>query len=105
MADQTNDPNSAQERKYTYTLIDPDDLEVVKATEYLVENVFVLGESTFVWGRPKFFKTFFVLAALLCVAMGVSFFNRKVVHKEGGLLYWGGERCLHGADQGVADPQ
>jgi hypothetical protein len=72
MADQTNS-------KYSYTLIDPDNIEVVKATEYLVENVFVLGESTFVWGAPKFFKTFFVLAAPLCVAMGVSFFGRNFI--------------------------
>src|SRR5215471_15725011 len=82
MADQTNS-------KYSYTLIDPDNIEVVKATEYLVENVFVLGESTFVWGAPKFFKTFFVLAAPLCVAMGVSFFGRKVIQKK--VVYFIGE--------------
>jgi hypothetical protein len=78
-----------QNQKYSYTLIDPDDIEVVKATEYLVENIFVLGESSFVWGRPKFFKTFFVLAALLCVALGVSFFGRKVIQKK--VVYFIGE--------------
>ena len=64
-----------QECKYTYQLIDPDEIQVVPATEYLIEGLLVLGEITFFWGAPKFFKTFFVLAMLLCVAMGVPFFG------------------------------
>ena len=78
-----------QERKYTYKLIDPDEIEQIKATEYLVQDLFVLGEITFVWGTPKHFKTFFVLDALLCVAMGISFFGRKVQQRK--VLYMIGE--------------
>ena len=78
-----------QERKYTYKLIDPDSVEIVKATEYLVEGLVVLGEITFVWGAPKHFKTMFVMAALLCVALGIPFFGRKVLQRK--VLYMVGE--------------
>ena len=49
----------------------------------------VLGEITFVWGAPKHFKTMFVMAALLCVALGIPFFGRKVLQRK--VLYMVGE--------------
>jgi hypothetical protein len=78
-----------QKPKYSYSLIDPDDVKEVIATEYLIDDFLVLGEITFVFGAPKQFKTFLVLAALLCVAMGRDFFGRKVQQRK--VLYLIGE--------------
>jgi hypothetical protein len=78
-----------QKPKYSFQLIDPDDIKVVRGTEYLIENLFVLRELTFVYGAPKQFKTFFVLAALLCVALGIDFLGRKV--KQCKVVYMIGE--------------
>jgi hypothetical protein len=78
-----------QKPKYTYQLIDPDDIKTVIATEYLIQDFLVLNEITFVFGAPKQFKTFLVLAALLCVALGIDFFGRKVQQRK--VLYLIGE--------------
>jgi hypothetical protein len=78
-----------QKPKYTYSLIDPDDIKEVIATEYLIDDFLVLGEITFVFGAPKQFKTFLVLAALLCVALGRDFFGRNVQQRK--VLYLIGE--------------
>jgi AAA domain len=78
-----------QKPKYTYQLIDPDDIKTVIATEYLIEDFLVLREITFVFGAPKQFKTFLILAALLCVAMGIDFFGRKVAQRK--VVYMIGE--------------
>jgi hypothetical protein len=78
-----------QKPKYTYQLIDPDDIKTVIATEYLIQDFLVLNEITFVFGAPKQFKTFLVLAALLCVALGIDFFGRKIQQRK--VLYILGE--------------
>jgi hypothetical protein len=78
-----------QKPKYSYQLIDPDDIKEVIATEYLIDDFLVLGEITFVFGAPKQFKTFLILAALLCVALGRDFFGRKVQQRK--VLYLIGE--------------
>src|SRR5262249_36939657 len=78
-----------QKSKYTYSLIDPDDIKEVIATEYLIDDFLVLGDITFVFVAPNQFKTFLILAALLCVALGRDFFARKVAQRK--VLYLIGE--------------
>jgi hypothetical protein len=77
-----NQQSSQQSPKYTYELVDPDSIEVVVATEYLIQDFLVANEITFVFGAPKQFKTFLVLAAVLCIAMGIDFFGRKVQQRK-----------------------
>jgi hypothetical protein len=61
-----------------HLLIDPDDLDTVISTKWLIDGLVPLQEISLVFGPPKNLKTFLVLALLLCVATGREFFGRKV---------------------------
>ena len=71
--------------KFRHPIIDPDTIEVVVSTKYMIENYLVLGESTFVFGPPKHLKTFLVLAWMLCIATGLDWFGHKV--RQAKVLY------------------
>lgn len=64
--------------KHRHPIIDPDTIDVVVSTKYIIENYLVLGESTFVFGPPKHLKTFLVLSWMLCLATGLHWFGHKV---------------------------
>jgi RecA-family ATPase len=69
---------SEGDAKHRHLLIDPDDLDTVISTKWLIDGLVPLQEISLVFGPPKNLKTFLVLALLLCVATGREFFGRKV---------------------------
>src|SRR5262245_23123482 len=66
------------ETKHRHLLIDPDDLDTVISTKWLIDGLVPLQEISLVFGPPKNLKTFLVLALLLCAATAREFFGRKV---------------------------
>jgi RecA-family ATPase len=69
---------SEGDTKHRHPIIDPDDVDTVISTKWLIDGLVPLQEISLVFGPPKNLKTFLVLALLLCVATGREFFGRKV---------------------------
>jgi hypothetical protein len=72
-----------------YQLYDPDDLSVVIATRWLIDNLVPLKEVIFVCGPPKQFKSFLTLAWALHVATGKGWYGHNVTKQK--VLYIIGE--------------